>query len=480
MTRRAVLRFGAALLAALPAFRAAAALDYTRYALGPKPSSVMLTFAEGPGSRVFAWQTDASVTNAEVRLVEGVADAAGFESAPLVFAGCSKRQEIRNAVRHGAVATGLRPGARYSYRIGGAGHYAYGAFSVRKPQNALTALNFNDVQIKRPDRLHMWEETLAAAKKAAGGGDSVDFILNGGDFIDAWFWKTTNFVHGTVSRPIEWAVAADTASAYYPSVPWVSAPGNHDFWLYDSFTATRRNRSVPGGCQSFDYARVHIAAIPYVEKTSGRRFEQVRSWLASDLKAARKRAATDWTVVCLHWGPYTTGDHGAAGATTNIVLKLAPLFASNRVDLVLQAHDHTVSKTLPYRWDGPGYTLSDNDEKAVNLKPEQTVSGDETYDLDPCGTYYVSCGCAGHRVGENAAYARIDGKKSFARRRYKIAIGRLNVDSRWGKRGDPASADLDRPMFGVLRIDGNRLEYDFLVASPGGEAVLYDTLRIMK
>jgi hypothetical protein len=35
-------------------------------------------------------------------------------------------------------------------------------------------------------------------------------------------------------------------------------------------------------------------------------------------------------------------------------------------------------------------------------------------------------------------------------------------------------------MFGVLRIDGKRLEYDFHVASPGGEAVLYDTLRIKK
>lgn len=480
MNACAILRFGALLAAAVPAFRAFALIDYTRYRLGPEPSSVSVTFADGVNSRGFAWQTDASVTTGEVRLVEGKADAAAFESTPLVFAGGSVRQEIPNAVRHGAVATGLRPGRCYSYRLGGDGHYVYGEFCVRDYKDGFTAINFNDVQIKRPDRLYMWDETLAASRKIVGGGGRVDFILSGGDFIDAWFWKTTNFVHGTVSRPIEWAVAADTANAYYPSVPWVSAPGNHDFWLYDKFTRTRRRPGTPPGCQSLDCARVHIAAVPYIENTKGVHFERMRSWLADDLKRARNSSATDWSIVCIHWGPYTTGDHGAANATTNIVLKLAPLFASNRVDLVLQAHDHTFSKTLPYRWDGPGYTLSEDDGAAVNLKPEQTVSGGETYDRDPRGTYYVSCGCAGHRVGENAAYARRDGKRPFTRRRYKIAAGRLNVDSKWGKRGDCASDDLDRPMFGVLRVDGRRLMYDFYVVAPGGEPVLYDTLRILK
>jgi hypothetical protein len=35
-------------------------------------------------------------------------------------------------------------------------------------------------------------------------------------------------------------------------------------------------------------------------------------------------------------------------------------------------------------------------------------------------------------------------------------------------------------MFGVLRVDGRRLMYDFYVVAPGGEPVLYDTLRILK
>ena len=151
--------------AAVPAFRASALIDYTRYRLGPEPSSVSVTFADGVNSRGFAWQTDASVTTGEVRLVEGKADAAAFESTPLVFADGSVRQEIPNAVRHGAVATGLRPGRRYSYRLGGDGHYVYGEFRVRDYKDGFTAINFNDVQIKRPDRLYMWDETLAASRK---------------------------------------------------------------------------------------------------------------------------------------------------------------------------------------------------------------------------------------------------------------------------------------------------------------------------
>lgn len=470
----------AAIVAFAFSFTVSGAIDYTRYALGPDPTSVMVTFADGPFSRGFAWQTDASVTNGEVRLVEGDAAPAAFLTTPLVFSGVSKRQSMPNAFLHRAVAGGLRPGMRYSYRLGGSGRYLYGAFDVREPVGSLTAINFNDVQTKRPSGLPFWINTLAASRKAVGDARTVDFILNGGDFIDAWFEKTTNFVHGSVTRSIEWAVAADTVNGYYPSVPWINAGGNHDFWLYRAHTAQNRIPGVPPGCQSVDYGRVHFAAVPFDENPQGERFGRILDWLARDLSKTRAAGKTDWTIVSLHWGPYTTGDHGAASSTTNLVRRLAPLFSSNRVDLVLQAHDHTVSKTLPYRWDGPGWTLSDADSRVVNLTPAPAVVDGEVYDLDPCGTYYVSCGCAGHRIGENAAYARRDGARSFTRRRYKAAIGRLNVDSRWGRRGGCASDDPGVSMFGVLRIDGNRLKYDFYAAAPGGEPELYDTLRILK
>ena len=180
-----------------------------------------------------------------------------------------------------------------------------------------------------------------------------------------------------------------------------------------------------------------------------------------------------WTVVALHWGPYTTGDHGARLATTNFIQRLTPLFASNRVDLVLQAHDHTYSKTLPYRWDGTGFTTNRNDRAVVNLRPAQIERDGAAYDHHPNGTYYLSCGAAGHRVGENVSFAAPTGTLSFTTRPYWIAANALAVDSPWGRKGDVASADLPRSMFGVLRVEGRRLVYEAYVVGTNGTATLY-------
>ena len=161
--------------------------------------------------------------------------------------------------------------------------------------------------------------------------------------------------------------------------------------------------------------------------------------------------------------------------------RLGGICASNKVDLVLQAHDHTFSKTLPYRWSGSGWTMADNDAAAVNLVPTTSDYAGETWDLDPGGTYYLSCGSAGHRVGEGTDYANLDGSHPYTNRYPRIAIGKIAVNSKWGQAGDAASSDLGRSMFGIMRVDGRCLSYDFyMVDSSDGSHVLYDKLRIRK
>ena len=70
--------------AATPAF---AIYNVNAYAVTPSPTAVMVTFANGPASRGFSWQTDMTVTESEVRLVAGAATPADFETTPLVYNG---------------------------------------------------------------------------------------------------------------------------------------------------------------------------------------------------------------------------------------------------------------------------------------------------------------------------------------------------------------------------------------------------------
>ena len=458
------------------------------YTISSNPSAIMVAFASGPESRGFSWQTDESISESEVRLVEGAASPHDYETTPLVFTGSCVRVGKPAAHSHKVVVKGLKRGIAYSYRLGGAGHYAYGRTDVKSPNDFVTIVNFNDVQLSDPGKLHMWDNTLAASVREVGGSAAVDFIVNGGDFIDGRMRmpaKGIKALVGCLSNPmgcsVEWGIAAEPVAMFYPGVPWVSSSGDHDSLEYGNRIAVEYPTGLPLGCESLDYGNVHVVALPFVASVWSRRHEEIMDWLEADLAANAATGKSDWRIVCVHWGPNTTGDHGMrAPGTTNLVVRLGGICASNKVDLVLQAHDHTFSKTLPYRWGGTGWTVKDNDSEVVNLVPKKNKEDSGIWDVDPNGTYYLSCGCAGHRVGENAKYASQKGKKSYRNRRYKIATGTLAVDSKWGCRGDPASMDIPRSMFGVMHIDGNRLKYDFFVVNKDGSHGLVDSLCILK
>lgn len=489
------------ILLAAPLF----ALDYATYAPSAAPSAVQLTIWSDYASRGFSWQTDTTVGQGCVALVEGVHDAA--DDALFDASGLTATATVRSLTdakyadpavnAHTAHVEGLTPGRTYSYRVGSAGHYVYGTFAVRPVGGAVTILNINDVQTKDASLYPLYENTLAAAVGVVGGASAYDFILQGGDFYDGFLTNAgdnSTETRGT-RQANQWGMAVDTSTPFFPGVPWVNVGGNHDM---DAYHGTRLlvaedfkvNCNTYYGCHSFDYGNVHVATIHFFSSTwpgNEARFERIFNWLSKDLAAAKDDGNTRWSVVAMHAGPYTTGDNMRGGSNysegqfaSNLVMNISAICSSNHVDLVLQAHDHTYSKTRPYRWDAKGHAFSETDGEQVNLAPETEVFAGSVYDVNPRGTYYISAGCAGHRVGELAQYADRDGARSYVNRKLKVVTGTVNVDSPYASRGDDASADVGRQMFGVLRVNGNRLTYEFYVAEPNGGATLYDSFGILK
>ena len=461
-------------------------LEVADYAITPKPTSPIVTFSSGAMSRGFSWQTDVSVKESVVQLVPQTSN---LKPQTFSFTGTCTVVSSPTTHCHRVMIDRLEPGA-YAYRIGEGDRGVRGRLTVRKPGEKVTIVNFNDAQTSNPKRLNLFENTLAASAKAIGGADKADFLINGGDFADGWLRRYESepkdpatgkpIKREYMGRSVEWGVMGDTLASFYGGVPMLSSSGNHDFNDYGSRMAIRYPEGLFPGCESLDYGSVHVVAVPFAAGVWHERYEKIYAWLEKDLAANQAKGRCDWTIVCAHWGPYTTGDHGVHPATTNFVVRLGALCAKYRVDLVLQAHDHTFSKTLPYRWSGKGWTTNETDSAAVNLSPRQKTLDGETWDLDPEGTYYLSAGCAGHRVGENAAYAAATGEKSYRNREMKIVTGKIGVDSKWAKAGDNASSDLPRQMFGVIRIDGRRLAYDWYVVDKDGTFELYDKLRVSK
>jgi len=467
-------------------------VDYNRFKVESSPRAVLMTLATGADTRAFSWQTDTSVTESKVWILQGdhgEADTAAFDAAT-PFVGTSTSVTAPKLNCHKVQVTGLLPGTAYSYRLGGGGKYAYGKFTCKAPGNVITIMNVNDAQTKFAGKLFMWENTASRAAQQAGGAANIDFLLTGGDICDEnKFEGIANANYGsfegrTLNNYIKWAFGVEAATPYFAGVPWVMASGNHDYYLYGNTTAAsyyNYGNADSIGCHSFDYGNVHIVTMPY-QAGWPKKYPEAFAWLNADLKAARA-AGSKWLVVALHWGPYTTGDHCADANTPDLVKAMAPICASNHVDLVLQAHDHTYSKSLPYRWDAAGYTTDASDAAVINLTPETKTVGGQVYDVNPKGTYYISCGCAGHRVGEGRDWAEATGTSSYVKKRtYKLATGKIALTSARGTKGDNASHDLDASMFGVLKFEGDTMTYDFYVVETNGVTapIHYDTLKVMK
>ena len=251
-----------------------------------------------------------------------------------------------------------------------------------------------------------------------------------------------------------------------------------------------------GGYYSFDYAFAHFTVLD-----SNNVNDDQLNWLKDDLAAARN---AKWKIVVMHIGVYATGDHSDGNQVRGLITKLAPVFSQYHVDLVLQAHDHTYNKTLPYKWDSAGFTETYGDSDVVNFDVAVTQYGGESYDTDPNGTYYVTTGAAGHRYGaaekadgiwadvDDSTGASVHPEKGYTRNKYKIEVGRITQNNSYEpyeyggvtvdqafNAGDYATGNVNAPMFGVLNITANTLCYDFYTVR-GDEVRLFDTLKILK
>ena len=507
-----------AICAALTAFAVSQnEIDYAAFAIGETPCGVMLSVYDGLESRGFSWQVSNTVETTEVQLLKGSygpADAATFASEGRKLPAYIKTGNVSNlgmdrgANGYKAFVTGLEPGATYSYRIvatydGGTREAcAYGSFAVKtaKPET-VTVVNINDVQTKDGSKYYKAANACAAAATAAGGADKIDFILQGGDFFHMKGEKMTNVgVHSNSLNNTRWAMAAETVTPHFPAVPWVNVGGNHDDCAYvfvasEAFALTNsphaQGTTYVGG-HSFTRGNVHFTTLPFNLMFDGKNYsaDGMYEWLENDLKASLADTNVRWRVVALHFGPYTTGDHAVSKnldyteteAASNLIVRLTPMFAANRIDLVLQAHDHTYSKTVPYRWSGRGYTTSETDAATLNLSPTTETESGLTYDVDPKGTYYVSAGCVGHRVGENVNYAKVGTTSSYTHRNLKVATGKVKVTSSVSTVGDDASKDTGKQMFGILKATGDRLVYSFYIVPTDGveTSELYDYVAIRK
>ena len=496
--------------------------DYTTFEATPQPFGVNMTYYSDIYSRGFAWFTDNTASETKLYLTQSdKGQQADFSNATLVE-GTSLEIEYNadgnltskddsipktkgssndvtlNLYSHKVHVENLEKGKAYSYKIGAEQGWAYGAFIVEKDRpQTITAVHMSDAQTKDLTKLNVWRNTFTKAVDTAGKG--LDMALYNGDQFDQ---NNSTGNNKKPSRVLRYTKALDVISDYKIDIPYMASAGNHEPSVpYINYLTSdiKYGGYVDSGCYySYDYSFAHFTVL----NTNNVSDAQI-NWLTSDLE---KASNAKWKIVVLHIAPYSTGDHTNKSENQNIVKKLTPIFSAKHVDLVLQAHDHTYNKTLPYKWDAAGYTETNNNADVVNFEPQTETKGDIAYDKNPQGTYYVTTGAAGHRAGAPEAsdgiwaevvkdgdnWRGVDSSQTFLNNKYKIEMGKLKYDNKLEsysvgsytiaqdyKKGDLATGCVNAQMFGVLNLSETTLSYNAYTVKDS-TVNLFDSVDILK
>ena len=214
--------------------------------------------------------------------------------------------------------------------------------------------------------------------------DNADFILHTGDVVQNSKYEQ------------EWTEMLDDNFAYLSRIPVMALSGNHETTYNTRGIAEifkHFNNCIPaqastnlGYFYSFIYGDVKFIMLNTNDLTQNKLKAEQYDWLVNELETNTCK----WTVVALHNPLYSAGRYGSDSSRNEIALalqqQLRGIFAQYGVDIVLQGHDHIISRTFPI--DGNGIAQSESIEN---------IDGVE-YSVDPSGVIYLMNGPAGSQT----------------------------------------------------------------------------------
>lgn len=220
------------------------------------------------------------------------------------------------------------------------------------------------------------------------------FILHTGDFVEYSRYESY------------WANMLGENFARIAKMPVMALSGNHETTYKNGSNETFRHfdYKIPsqntelGFYYSFSYGGVKFIMLN-TNETGGRLSDGQYAWLENELKNKTEK----WTIVSMHNPMYSVGKWGSDPEKNSLTLayqsQLKGLFAEYKVDIVLQGHDHMVSRTHPIKAEG-------------NASAENVENG---YIVNPDGVIYVMNGPAGDQEkGRTSIYPHDESLYAYA------------------------------------------------------------------
>lgn len=254
--------------------------------------------------------------------------------------------------------------------------------SVTTDKTSFSFTNITDTQ----------DDNGKVTKRVMENANFGDFILHTGDVVESGKhigqWQSIiDGVNGTSNRPV------------VDAIPYMALPGNHDttyksdpgdYVNYFNYNIPEQDTTL--GCYySFTYGNAKFIMLNTNLGTGTASVglgAQQTAWLENELATNDK----DWLIVSMHHAVWSLRDYVGSPsshyADEHIAMRssLSDMFAQYGVDLVIQAHGHTVEKT---------FAIGEDYEKAQETFVEE--SGVK-YSVDPQGVIYCQNGTSANQA----------------------------------------------------------------------------------
>lgn len=354
-----------------------------------QPNSLTISFYDTSENLYgFTWNTKAEPINPVLQIQEGekLSQRHCREYEPTVSV-ATTYEDIEGIVEYYIlkVEIVLEPLKIYSYRV-----YDKNA----KVGSSIATLETKDLQSETFSFAHVSDSQTVEENSFIdlGGtfGKTLSQIVEKNDFIV----HTGDVVH-TAYYERNWTAMLGDNFAYLSKIPMMAISGNHETIYHspnNNETFKHFNNKIPeqtstssGYYYSFNYGNAKFIMLNTFAGRVGLELEQY-NWLISELK---NNTAT-WTIVAMHCPMYSVGKWGADPTRNTLSLdlrsQLQGVFNEYGVDIVLQGHDHTISRTYP---------IDDSGNPNKDIWIEE--NGIE-YSVDPNGVIYLMNGPAGSQA----------------------------------------------------------------------------------
>ena len=385
------------------------------FAATPVPDRILLTWAGDPATtQSVTWRTDGSGDGGVGEIAVATSGPEFRRKARRVAA---EQVEVDGVRYHTVTFAELRPETKYVYRVGdGLDWSEWSHFTTASTGPApFSFLYFGDAQ---NDLKSHWSRLIREAFRDA---PRAAFVVHAGDLVNR------GYADG------EWGEWFYSAGWILRSMPSIATPGNHEYRNGKLSKLWRPQFAFPAngpdGFEDTVYALEYQGAL-FVSLDTNRELEPQVRWLDKVVAASDAK----WRIVTMHHPVFGTAAKRDSPKRRAI---LQPAFDRNGIDLVLQGHDHTYSRT--------GRMRHAHDGEAEHAHEEQNVPTGLRARDDQTGTVYV---------------VSVSGPKMYKLVRQPFMV----------------RATQKKQLYQVLSIDGDRLTYAAHTAT--GE--LFDRFELHK